>query len=362
MKAAVCYEFNKPMVIEDLDIDPPKKGEVKIRLSATAICHSDISVLKGDFPDTLPSVGGHESAGHVEEVGEGVTTVKPGDPVVVSLLRSCKQCKYCVIGRPYLCSGKFALDTESRIHNKRGQRVGCGGRVGGFAEYCVVHETQAVPIPPDMPMDRACLLACAVLAGFMGVINSAQVKAMDSVAIIGCGGVGLNAIQGAAYSGAYPIIAIDVLDSKLEAARAFGATHTINAKQNEVVKTVQDLTSGQGVDWVFVTVGSGAAMTQGVQMSSLYGTTMAIGLPPKTETISVSAFDLAILKERTIKAAFMGSPRSSVDIPRLVNLYKVGRLKLDELITGRYSLAQINKAAEEMESGKALRNVIVFDK
>jgi S-(hydroxymethyl)glutathione dehydrogenase/alcohol dehydrogenase len=362
MKAAVCYEFGKPMVIEDLDIDPPKKGEVKIRLAATAICHSDLSVLKGDFPDTLPSVGGHESAGYVEEVGENVTALKPGDAVVVSLLRSCKQCKYCVIGRPYLCSGKFALDTEKRVHNKRGQAISMGGRVGGFAEYCVVHETQAVPIPSDMPLDRASLLACAVLAGFMGVTNSAQVKAMDSVAIIGCGGVGLNAIQGAAYSGAYPIIAIDVVDSKLEAARVFGATHTINAKQNDIVKTVQELTSGQGTDWVFVTVGSGAAMTQGVQMSSPCGTTVAIGLPPKTETISVSAFDLAILKERSIKAAFMGSPRSSVDIPRLVTLYKTGRLKLDELISGRYSLDQINRAVEDMEGGKALRNVIIFDR
>lgn len=361
MKAAVCYEFNKPLVIEELEMDPPKKGEVKVRITATAICHSDISTIKGDFPDLLPLIPGHESAGYVEEVGEGVTSVKPGDTVVVSLLRSCKECKYCITGHPYLCMGKFTLDTETRFRNKKGEPVRSGGRVGGFAEYVIVHETQAVPIPADMPLDRAALLACAVPTGFMGVINSVEVRAMDSVVIIGCGGVGLSAVQGAAYTGAYPVIAMDVVDKKLKVAKEFGATHTVNARQADAAEIVQKLTGGYGADWVFVTVGNAAAVTQGMQMSALRGTTVAVGLPPKAETISVTAFDLAILKERTLRAIFMGSPCASIDIPRLVTLYQAGRLKLDELISGRYPLEKINEAIENVESGEALRNVIMFE-
>jgi len=361
MKAAVCYEYNKPMVVEELEIDPPKKGEVKVRVAATAICHSDISTIKGDFPEPLPLIPGHESAGYIEEVGEGIKSVKPGDPVVVSLLRSCKQCKYCVSGRPYLCIGEFTLDAETRISKKSGERIRSGGRVGGFSEYVIVHETQVVPLPADMPLDRAALLACAVPTGFMGVVNSTEVRAMDSVVIIGCGGVGLSAVQGAAYAGAYPVIAMDIVDKKLGIAKEFGATHTINAKQADAADIVQELTGGYGADWVFVTVGNAAVVTQGMQLSGLRGTTVAVGLPPKSEAISVTAFDLAILKERTLKAIFMGSPRASIDIPRLVALYQAGRLKLDELISGRYPLEQINEAFKDVESGEALRNVIVFE-
>ena len=359
MKAAVCYEFNKPLVIEEVDIDPPQKGEVKVRLVATAICHSDIHYIRGDFGGNLPFVPGHESAGHVEEVGEGATLVKPGDAVVVSLLASCGRCLYCTSGRPYMCEAKWPLDTESRLRNKQGQHLKHAFKVAGFAEYVIVHESQVVQVPKEMPMDRAALLACGVITGFGAVVNHAQVKPLSSVVVVGTGGVGLNVVQGAAFSGARPIIAIDMLDNKLKAARAFGATHVLNAGQEDAIKAVQQLTSGRGADYVFVTVGSTAAISQGLAMSSLRGMTVIVGIPPIKDSLSIPPFAL-IKDERTLTGCWMGTTRLSIDVPRLVSLYQAGLLKLDELITARYPLDQINEAIEAVERGEALRNVIVF--
>jgi NDMA-dependent alcohol dehydrogenase len=359
MKAAVCYEFGKPLVVEDVDLDPPQKGEVRVRIATTSICHTDIHAIRGELPAKTPFIAGHESAGYVEEVGEGVTLVKPGDAVVVSLLISCGRCLYCRTGRPHMCEAKWPLDTESRLHNKRGQSLGHMFRTATFAEYVIVYESQAVPIPQSMPMDRAALLACGVITGFGAVVNRARVRPLESVAVIGIGGVGLNSVQGAAFSGADPIIAVDVLDNKLEAAQAFGATHTVNARQEDAVKAVQKLTSGRGADYVFVTVGSTVAIEQGFAMSAPRGTTVIVGLPPMKDKLSLSPFDF-ILAERVLTGSCMGTSNLSVDIPRLVALYQEGRLKLDELITGRYSLEQINEAIEYVERGEALRNVIMF--
>lgn len=359
MKAAVCYEFNKPLVIEEVDIDPPQKGEVKVRLAATAICHSDIHFIRGDFGGNLPLVPGHESAGYIDEVGENVTLVKPGDAVVVSLLVSCGRCLYCTSGRPYMCEAKWPLDTESRLRNKQGQRLNHMVKVAGFAEYVIVDESQVVQVPKEMPMDRSALLACGVITGFGAVVNRAQVKPLSSVVVVGIGGVGLNAVQGAVFSGAHPIIAVDMLDNKLKAARAFGATHTLNAGQEDAIKAVQQLTSGRGADYVFVTVGSTAAIRQGFSMSSPCGMTVIVGIPPLKESLSLTPFEF-IIGERTLTGCWMGTTRLSLDVPRLVALYQAGRLKLDELITGRYPLDQINEAIEAVERGEALRNVIVF--
>ena len=360
MKAAVCYEFGKPLVVEDITIDPPQKGEVKVRLAATAICHSDIHDMKGELPGSLPFVGGHESAGYVEELGEGVTSVKPGDSVVVSLLSPCGKCVYCVSGLPHLCQAEWPLDKESRIRNKRGEKLTAKVKIGGFAEYVVVEETQLVKIPKDMPMDRAALLACGVITGFGAVVNRMQVKAMSSVVVIGTGGVGLNAIQGAAFVGAYPVIAVDISDSKLEAARKFGATHTVNGGKADAIQSVKQLTSGMGAQYVFVTVGSVAAIRQGFSMTGPRGTAIIIGLPPAKDTITLSPLEF-IKDERMLAGGFMGSTRPSIDIPKLVDLYQAGYLKLDELITGRYPIEKINEAIESVEMGKALRNVIVFE-
>jgi Zn-dependent alcohol dehydrogenase len=230
-------------------------------------------------------------------------------------------------------------------------------RTATFAEYAIVDESQVVQVPKEMPIDRAALLACGVITGFGAVVNRARVEALSSVVVVGTGGVGLNSIQGAAFSGAYPIIAVDISDSKLEAARAFGATHTVKASDKDAVKTVQQLTSGRGADYVFVTVGSTAAVQQGFSMSGPRGMTVVVGIPPRGETLTLPPF---LPGERMLTSSSMGTTRLSVDVPKLVALYQAGRLKLDELITARYPLEEINKAIESVERGEALRNVIVF--
>jgi Zn-dependent alcohol dehydrogenase len=357
----VCYEFGQPLVVEDVDIDPPRTGEVKVRMAATAICHSDIHLVKGEWGGKLPVVAGHEAAGVVESIGEGVTLVKRGDHVVVSLLRACGRCFYCATGAPHVCEGEFALQTESRLRNRRGEPIEHGIRTAAFAEYAIVDQSQVVPVPEDMPLDRAALLACGVITGLGAVFNTAGVPPSSSVVVIGTGGVGLNAIQGAALSGAHPIIAIDLLDNKLAAARAFGATHTINVAQiDSPDNAVRNLTSGRGADYVFVTVGSPKAVHQGFYMLRREGTLVIVGLPETAATISVPVTDFVFDGPRRVMGSAMGSTRLSVDVPRLVALYRHGRLKLDELITDRYPLDQINEAIAAVERGQALRNVIVF--
>ena len=357
MKAAVCYEFNKPLVVEQLDIDKPQKGEVKVRMAATAVCHSDIHFICGDMGGNLPFVPGHESSGFIEEVGEGVTSVKVGDLVVLSLLRSCGVCPYCRTGRPNMCEAKWPLDTESRMKNRRGQAIGHGLRVASFAEFAVVDQSQVVKIPANMPMDRAALLACGVITGFGAVVNRAKVKPMSSVVVIGVGGVGLNAIQGAKIAGAYPIIAVDMLDTKLQAARTFGATHTVNGKQTDPVQAVKDMTSGRGADYAFVTVGVTSAVRQGLSMIARQGTTVIVGLATQDLTSNPMEY---IDGEKMLTGSFMGTTNLAVDVPKLVGLYQAGALKLDELISARYPLDRINEAIESVKKGEALRNVIVF--
>jgi S-(hydroxymethyl)glutathione dehydrogenase/alcohol dehydrogenase len=362
VKAAVCYEFGKPLVVEEIEIDPPQSGEVQVRLAATAICHSDVHLVRGDWGQWStqpPLVAGHEAAGVVAEVGPGVAGVQPGDPVVVSLLRSCGRCFFCTSGQPYFCSGTFALSSESRLRNQRGERLRHGISTAAFAERVVVDQSQVVKIPADMPLDRACLLACGVITGVGAVTNTAQVPAGSSVVVIGTGGVGLNAVQGARLSGANPIIAVDIADNKLLAAREFGATHTINANSSDVRATVRELTQGRKADYVLVTVGSAAAVTQGLGLARRGGTIVIVGMPAAGATAPLPIGDMAWDGQKVIGSS-MGSTRLSVDVPRLVELYRSGRLKLDELITARYRLDEINTAIEVMERGQALRNVIIF--
>ena len=361
MKAAVCYEFGKPLVVEDVEIDPPQRGEVEVRIAATAICHTDILLVRGEGGARAPLIAGHEAAGVVEEVGENVTTKEPGDRVVVSLLRSCGRCFYCTTGSPHLCEGEFALATESRLRNRQGVSIHHGIRTAAFAEHVVVDQSQLVQVPASMPLDRAALLACGVITGVGAVVNTARVEAGSSVVVIGVGGVGLNAIQGAVLSAAYPIIAVDLLDAKLAHARAFGATHTGDAAEPEAVEEmVKDLTAGRGADYVFVTVGSCAAITQGLSlMRNRRGTLIIVGVPNAEATVPFPVLP-HVLQERRVIGSLMGSTRLSVDIPRLINLYQNGRLRLDELITERYALEQINEAIESTEKGNALRNMIEF--
>lgn len=361
MKAAVCYEFGKPLIVEEVEIDPPQKGEVRVHLAATAICHSDINFIEGELGGEVPVVAGHEAAGIVDQVGDGVTLAQTGDRVVVSLLRSCGACLYCTGGSPHMCEGRFALDTESRLHDRYGQPIQQGIRTAAFAEYVVVDQSQVIQIPESIPLDSAALLACGVITGFGAVVNTARVAPGQSVVVMGVGGVGLNAVQGATLSGAYPVIAVDLLDSKLKAAQSFGATHMVNAGQaKETVEKVMELTSGRGADYVFVTVGNSAAIVQGFGlMKKRQGTLVIVGIPEATTTVSFPVVPY-VMGERRVIGSFMGSTRLRVDVPRLVQLYQSGRLKLDELITDRYPLEQINEAIESTKKGNALRNVIVF--
>jgi S-(hydroxymethyl)glutathione dehydrogenase/alcohol dehydrogenase len=361
MKAAVLRGFGKHLTIEEVELEGPGENEVRVRLAATSICHSDIHTVKGEIVfDPLPLIAGHESAGIVEQIGARVESVKKGDAVVISVLKSCGKCLNCRTGLPHLCLAKDA-PAASPVHNKAGERFSRMAGYGGFAEYVQVHESQVATIPHDMPLDRAALLACGVTTGFLAVVNRAQVQPLRSVVVIGTGGVGLNCVQGAAFVGAYPVVAVDIDDKKLEAAGQFGATHTVNSSREDAASVIKELTDSRGADYVFVTVGSADIMQKGFLMSAPRGVTVLLGLPPlATPHISVSVYDIVMMSERVITGAFQGSINLGVDIPKMVDLYKAGRLKLDELISGRYSLENINDALASAERGEALKNVIVF--
>jgi Zn-dependent alcohol dehydrogenase len=264
-----------------------------------------------------------------------------------------------VSGATYLCEGTFAIGAESRLHNQQGQALLHGLNTAAFAEATIVDQSQLVRIPAELPLDRAALLSCGVITGVGAVINTAQVHPGSNVVVIGTGGVGLNAIQGAVMAGANQIIALDILEHKLTTARSFGATATINSSHNDVRQTVYDLTTGRGADYVLVTVGSTQAIAQGLSLLRAGGTAVIVGLPRRDTLAQLSAFDL-VSKGQRILGSFMGSSRLSIDVPWLAQRYLQGRLKIDELITARYALSQINEAIETMERGEALRNVIVF--
>lgn len=359
MKAAVCYEFGKPLVIEEVVLDPPQANEVRVKLAACAICHSDILYMDGGWGGTLPAIYGHEAAGVVTEVGPGVTLANVGDPVVVTLIRSCGRCFYCDKGEPQLCEAKFRLDREGVLHTADGKPILQALRTAAFAEEVVVHESQVVGIPANMPMTSASLMACGVITGYGAVVNTAQIAAGSSVVVIGTGGVGLNSVQGAALSGASPLIALDLVPSKLDTAKAFGATHAVNAGDADAIAQVKALTNGRGADYVFVTVGSGKAIDQGLAMMRQGGTLVLVGMPAYGVKLTLEAADFAG-SEQHIMGSKMGSTRLRVDVPKLVALYKDGRLKLDELVTKEYPLEEINEAVAAVKRGEALRNVIVF--
>jgi Zn-dependent alcohol dehydrogenase len=359
MKAAVCRAFGKPLVIEDVDLAPPGPGEIRVKIAACAICHSDIHYADGAWGGDLPAVYGHETSGIVEETGPGVGTLRPGDHVVVTLIRSCGHCHYCARGEPFVCETKTALDETSPIKASDGTPVVHGLRTGAFAEYAVVHESQAVAIAKEIPMDSASLLACGVITGLGAVVNTAGVRPGSDIAVIGVGGVGLNSIQGAAIAGAQRIVAVDIVPSKLEAAMRFGATHTIDGRDPNAAREVRGIAERRGMDYVFVTVGAKPAIEQALRMIGSAGTVVIVGIP---EAGLMAEFEPARFASigQSIVGSKMGSTSIAKDIPWLVSLYQQGRLKLDELITGRYPLDRINEAIDSVKAGEALRNVITF--
>ncbi|TVR75287.1 MAG: Zn-dependent alcohol dehydrogenase [Sphaerobacteraceae bacterium] len=359
MRAAVCYEFGKPLVIEEVRLDPPETGEVRVRIAAIGICHSDIHLIRGEWGGSVPVIAGHEASGIVDEVGPGVTLVKPGDRVVVTLLRSCGRCRHCLTGSPYACATRFPIDDAGRFHTLDGQPIKHGLNTAAFAEYTVVDQSQLAVIPKFVPLDLASLLACGVITGAGAALNTAGVKFGESVVVIGAGGVGLNAIQGAQIAGADPIIAIDVLDSKLGTARDFGATHGLNPHSSDVTESVRSLTGG-GADHVLVTVGTTSAVEMAFPLPRIEGNLVLVGMPPADASARFSPFETVSSGQR-ILGSIMGSTRLSIDIPRMANLYRQKRLRLDELVTLRYPFDEINAAIDSSEQGEAVRNLVVFD-
>jgi Zn-dependent alcohol dehydrogenase len=359
MKAAVCRAFGKPLVIEDVNLASPGTGEIRVKLAACALCYSDIHYADGAWGGDLPAVYGHEAAGVVEEIGAGVTALLPGDHVVVTLIRSCGHCYYCDRGTPVTCATTFPLDERSPLTAADGGPIAHGLRTGAFAEYAVVDESQAVVIPRDLHLESASLLACGAITGFGAVVNTAGVEPGSSVAVIGVGGVGLNSLQGAVFQAAEPIVAVDVSDAKLKAARKFGATHTVNSSNDDPGSAVRAATGGRGADYVFVTVGAKAAVDQALSLVAPAGAVVLVGMPATGVMTEIDPGTIADLNQR-ILGSKMGGARIQTDIPMLIDLYRAGRLKLDELISGRYPLADINKAIASVKRGEALRNVIVF--
>lgn len=360
MKAAVCRQFGQPLAIEDITLAGPASGEVRVTLKACAICHSDIFYADGAWGGDLPAVFGHEAAGIVESVGANVDNVGPGDHVIVTLIRNCGHCQSCAAGSQVLCEEVFPLDEKSPISSDAGETIKHGLRTGAFAEEVVVHSSQVIAIDKDIPFDSASLLACGVITGFGAVTNTAGVRPGETVVVIGCGGVGLNSIQGAAISGAATIIAIDLADSKLEAARNLGATHGFNPSAGDAQAQVLELTGGRGVDYVFVTVGAKPAFDSAFGYITRSGTVVLVGMPPSGLTVSYDPETMTSWNQKIIGSK-MGETRIDRDIPALIKLYRDGRLKLDELVSERYRLEQINEAIAATKSGDAIRNVIMFD-
>jgi NDMA-dependent alcohol dehydrogenase len=363
MKAAVLYETKKPLVVEDVQLAAPKHGEVLVKIGAAGVCHSDYHFMNGDLPIGLPCVIGHEGAGVVEEVGQGVTTVKPGDHVVLLFRPNCGHCEFCSQGRPALCwmAGKIRntghlLDDTSRI-SRNGDEIKHFLGVSCFAERTVVPEQGIVPIAKDIPLEVAALVGCAVMTGVGAVMNTAHVPPGASSLVIGVGGVGLNCIMGLQLVGAYPIIAADIHDSKLETATDFGATHVINSGSTDLVAAVKELT-GDGVDYAFEAIGNPKTMSQAFAALRRGGTATAVGIAPMGSEMSVSAGDL-VYQEKSLKGSYYGGAHPQTDMPRLLELYQHGRLPIDKLITRRYKLDQVNEAYDALLKGEVARSVLI---
>jgi S-(hydroxymethyl)glutathione dehydrogenase / alcohol dehydrogenase len=360
MRAAVLESIPGYLSILDVTVNKPGPGEVLVRTAAAGLCHSDLHFMEGLYPHPVPSVLGHESAGVVEAVGEGVTYVQAGDHVITCLSAYCGGCEYCLTGRLSICNNRTAIErapgTGSRL-SLGGEHVHQFMRLSSFAEQMLVHEHALVKIDKDMPLDRAALIGCGVTTGVGAVFRTAAIEAGSTVAVIGCGGVGLNCIQGARIAGAGRIIAIDLNDAKLEMAQEFGATDVINGKDVDAVAAVKELTKG-GVHYSFEAIGSKTAAEQSFQMLRPGGTATVIGMIPYGTKIEIHGADL--LAERKIQGSNMGSNRFRIDMPRYIDLYMQGRLKLDELVSARIKLDDINEGFASMKTGAIARNVIIF--
>ena len=367
-KAVVCRELNKPVVVEEISVEPPKRGEVMIKIAACGVCHSDLSATNGTIALPPPLVLGHEAAGEIVELGEGTAVgnagLALGDHVVSSFIYMCGKCRFCVSGRPVLCLEQHKalttpLEGTPRVKDSAGKPLGIFSGCGVMAEYATLSAENVIRIDPKIPLDRAALVGCAVTTGVGAVFNTARVEPGSSVAVFGCGGVGLNVIQGAAIAGAERIIAIDTLQAKLDMARTFGATDTLLAREGEdLAKALKKLTGG-GPDYAFECVGVGALTEAAYRAIRRGGKAIVVGVARPTDAASFKPMTM-VFEEKTLQGSYFGSCVPRVDFPRMLHLYMGGRLKLDELITRRYRIEEAPQAFADLASGQNARGVIVF--
>ncbi|MCS6765424.1 MAG: Zn-dependent alcohol dehydrogenase [Candidatus Protistobacter heckmanni] len=362
-KAVVCREIGKPVVVEEILVEAPRRGELMIKLSACGVCHGDLSATNGTIPFPPPVVLGHEGAGVVVAVGEGVSDYAVGDHVVSSFVSMCGKCRYCQTGRPQLCdqAARAAAplpDGTVRTRDLAGNPLSVFSGCGVMAEYATLHADNVVKIDQQMPLDRAALIGCGVMTGVGAAVNTAQVDPGSVTVVFSCGGVGLSAIQGCHIAGARMIVAVDTSDAKLEMARQFGATHTLNSRNEEnPAKALLKLTGG--ADFAFECVGSGEVVALAYGVLGKGGTAVVVGVANPKDTTSIRTASLTF-GEKTLTGSYFGSARPRQDFPRLIGLYRAGRLKLDELITRTYSIDEAPQAFEDMQAGRNARGVIVF--
>ena len=363
MKAAVLYEANTPLKVEDVTLDEPQQNEILVKIVASGVCHSDLHFMKGDMPQPVPFVPGHEGAGIVEKVGPGVTTVQPGDHVVLNIAFSCGECPRCCEGRPTLCVENLPIQMMATLPGG-GTRLHKGDQtlyhlfgLACFAENVIVHERSAIKIREDAPLEVVCILGCGVSTGIGAAINTADVSPGESIAIFGCGGVGLSAIMGAKLAGAGKIIAIDTVDSKLDKAKELGADYMVNASQDEPQGKVAEITGG-GADYAIECIGNVNVMVQALGSVRTGGICVVAGMAPLADTLSVAPFHFLLGK--TITGSTQGDVVPQIDIPRYIDLFMAGKLPIDKLITKNYTLDQINEAFEALIKGEAIKSVIKF--
>lgn len=365
--AAVLYDFKQPMVIEEVTVLPPQAGEVMVRMKAAGVCHSDLHVIKGDLPMPCPIILGHEGAGIVEEVGPGVTTVQPGDHVIPIWRASCGRCDYCLSARPALCDMGTAMrftgtmpDGQTRFRNRKGDSIRHYAGVSTFSSLSTMPEAAVVKIDPLFPLWKAALIGCGVITGVGAVTHAAQVPPGSSVVVYGCGGIGLNIIQGARMVSASRIIAVDTVPGKEAHARTMGATDFIDASQQDPVEAVRQLTGGKGADYAFEAIGLPKPIEQAYDSLRKGGTCVVSGICRADARAAINVNQL-VYGEKTLKGTLYGSTRPRVDLLRLMDLHLRGSLQLDELLTRTYPLEQINEAYEALERGEVARSLIVWD-
>jgi S-(hydroxymethyl)glutathione dehydrogenase / alcohol dehydrogenase len=364
-RAAVLTATDSPLEILEVDLESPREWEIKVDVAASGVCHSDLSLQNGTMAPVMPMILGHEAAGIVTEVGEKVTSVAPGDHIVMAFVTRCGDCFFCQRGQPFLCSAAdmpliagCMPDGSTRVTHQ-GNPVTQMCACGSFSEQAIIPETSAVKISDDVNLRTAALIGCGVLTGVGAALNTADIAPGDTVAVVGCGGVGLNVIQGARIAGAAEIIAIDLSDKKLEMTKQFGATQTVNPNEGDPIVAVQKLTDGRGADVTFEVIGLEPTVQQSYEMTRRGGQTVLVGMPGGGVTFSTPALSI-VFGSRTVKGCWYGSSDVLRDVPRLLDLHASGQLLLDELISAEIKLDEVNDAFETMKTGEAARSVIVF--